>query len=165
MTFKGFTFVELVLVTVVLGILLATTVPRFSATAERLRLEQQAFELLQLFRTARARAVTEGMPIVWVWYPAERRVHLERHDPASGITVLAERETRSATLPAGAALTITQGGQRVACDCVGFGPDGRVQTEEVDPLLVELGYHGTQYHIELDAQTSKAVLTKGPVAG
>lgn len=166
MTRRGFTFVELVLVTVVLGILLAATVPRFAATAERLRLEHTAFELLQLFRTARARAVNEGLTVVWVWHAAERRVELERHDPASGtITVLTERETRSAALPPGTTLTITQGGQRVACDCVAFGPDGRVETLAVEPLQVDMGYRGTRYHIELDAQTSRTVLSAGPAAG
>lgn len=162
---RGFTFVELVLVTVVLGILLAATVPRFNATAQRLRMEHTAFELLQLLRIARARAVTEGVPIVWVWQAAERQVQLERHEPTGTITVLTERETRSTTLPTGSTLTVTQGGQRVACDCVGFRPDGHVETLTVEPLLVELGYRGTHYHIKLDAQTSRTVLSAGPAAG
>jgi prepilin-type N-terminal cleavage/methylation domain-containing protein len=163
---RGFTFVELVLVTVVVGILLAATVPRFQATAQGLRLEHAAFDLLQLLRAARARAVAEGQTISWVWSEAEGRAHLERLAPDGTVSVLTERGARSTAVPQGAVVTVTQEDRAVECACVRYGADGR-QVQEIvvaAPTLIEVTLHGTAYHIELHGQTNRAVLSAGPAA-
>jgi len=165
---NGFTLVELVLVCVVVGILLAATVPRFQHTADRLRTERSAFELTQLLRYARERALVEGQETAWVWHRTDRVVSIERvatSDP-SGVTGASQgpeqsqpdavRFTQSSPLPQGVEIDVARDGQAVECSCVRFFPDG-----QSEPTMLTIRSSQQTYTISVQAATGQVVLTAG----
>lgn len=146
----AFTLIELVLVCVVIAVLLAGTAPRFSRTAERLRLEQSAFELTQLLRLAHGRAVTEGQAAQWSWNEATRRARVA----LIGETASARE---ASPLPGRATLRVVRGGQPVECLCVQFYPDGTAEE-----TMITLSAETAEYIITVHAATSAVVLATGP---
>ena len=154
----GFTFIELVFVMVILSILLAVSLPRFSQTAQRLRTEQAAFEWTQLLRYAHVRAVAEGQEIIWRWDPSAHRAYLETVKDGQ-LTRLQERTAQSASLTAEASVSITQADQPVDCQCVHFFPNG---TSE--PTTVTLTFRKYVYTLHIDEATGQACLATGTAA-
>ncbi len=157
-TSDGFTLIELVFVMVMLSILLAATLPRFSQTAQRLRTEQVAFEWAQLLRYAHVRAVAQGQDVVWRWDPTAHRAYLETLQDGQ-MARLRERSAQSALLTAEASVSVMQADQPVDCNCVRFFPNG---TSE--PSTVTLTFRGNPYTIHVDEATGQACLASGAAA-
>lgn len=149
--------IELVLVAVVLSILLAATAPRFSLTAQRLRVEQSAFELAQLLRAAHEQAVVGGRQTKWVWDADARRARVESSEPVDDAPVQPLME--SAPLPEPIEVRLTRQGQSVDCGCVRFFPGG---TSE--PATLTLTAPSATYAATVDEATGQVVLTAGPAA-
>lgn len=70
---QGFTFIELILVMVALGVLFVAVVPRFGGGWSSFQMERAAFAIAQTLRSARVLAITEGRPVDWVWDAHLRR--------------------------------------------------------------------------------------------
>lgn len=147
----GFTFVEIIFVTIVLGILLVTAVPKFQQTAQRLRAEQTAFELAQLLRYAHERAVSQGEIIAWVWDSEAQSARLELIQPNGDAAPLAGREARSSALPDGVSVSPTR--DETPVDRIRFFPDG---TSESSAIAVTLQHES--YLITIDATTGYVAL-------
>ena len=154
----GFTIIELALVSVVLLILLAASIPRFAETAQRLRLERTAFELTQLLRVAHERAVAQGQPMLWVWDDETRSAHLEAVVEGAPVR-LEERMAHSEPLMAGATLELLRDARPVACRCVNFLPDG---TSE--PTTIALAFGASRYTVTVHEATAQACLAAGTAA-
>ena len=157
--FAGFTLIEIVLVAVVLSVLLLGSVPGFQRTAQRLRLEQGAFELAGLARLARERAVDEARPIVWTWDEDRRRARIEPAQDAAdpGESEPSER-LESGPLPAGTTVTLERDGRQVDCQCARFFPEG---TAEGTVVTLESGDH--TYRVMIDA-TGQTLVAAGPAS-
>ena len=152
---NGFTLVELVLVCVVIGILLAASIPRFQHTADRLRTERTAVELTQLLRVARERAVTEDREIIWRWDQDAQRARLlavnVASDGSSTTELLDDRFARSVPLPPQVSVIPTRDGS-VAHE-VSFFPDGTSQR-----TVIEIMHDHDGYTVTIDDATGQAVL-------
>ncbi len=155
----GFTLIELALIAVVLGVLLTAAIPRLSRSAQRLRVEQTAFELVHLLRAAHEQAVSLGVAMVWVW-DAERLKARVQPDPDStpdvGLPVGPSEILTGSPVPAGMSVQLTRNEATVECRCVRFFPDG---TSEPTTLTVSLG--DQTYTATVDAITSHVTLIAG----
>ena len=151
---SGFTFVEIIFVTLVLGILLAASVPRFQQTAQRLRAEQAAFELTALLRVAHEQAVAQGGPIVWMWDAEARSARLLLMDETGQLAPLSGRINRSTVFPEEILVSATQ--DHTPVDRVTFFPDGTS-----DSAAVAVALRGRVYTITVDATTSQVALSPG----
>ena len=149
---RGFTLVELALVTLVITILVAATAPRLHHTAQRLRIERAAAEAAHLFRAAHEDAVAGAQPIVWRWEDEVRRARVRTAD--DGPVVF-----ESGPVPDAIAVRLAQGGEPVACACVRFFPDG---TSDGGRLTLS-GPEGA-YDVSVDAATSQVAIAAGPAA-
>jgi type II secretion system protein H len=163
----GFTLVEVVLVCAVLGLLLVSSVPRFQQAAQRLRVEQTAFELAQLLRSAHERAVSEGRDIVWVWDDRVRRARIESgsaggsndtDEPSQPLDTHVVVE--GAPIQEGISVSLTRKDEAVACNCVRFFPEG---TSESATLTVRWRER-LSYTVTVDEATSQVLLFAGAVA-
>ena len=141
----------------VLGFLLVAAIPRFSQTAERLQVEQKAFELTQLLRYAHERAVAQGTEIIWVWDAQAHRARLEVVVEDGSTQPLEERLAASTRLPELLSVSLTRDGAPV--DRVSFLPDG---TSE--PVTLQLAQGPTSYLVTIDATTGQAILSTRPPA-
>jgi len=146
-----------VLVSVVLSMLLAASIPAFSGTAKRLEMERTAFSLAQLMRYAHARAVTEGREVAWVWDGRERRAQLEALSDAGAWSRLEERGTQSPAVASEITISLSREGRPL--DALSFFPDG---TSDAATLLILRGEHA--YQVTVDATTSQVLLETGPAA-
>jgi prepilin-type N-terminal cleavage/methylation domain-containing protein len=149
---RGFTFIELIFVTLALGLLVLTATPRIRQAWVRLQIERTAFFLAQMLRTARTLAITNSQPIAWVWDPAGRRVWLgtqhddDLPDPLSG------RFGRPHPIPEQVRLSVMRDEEAVAQ--VNFFPNGTSQPTTVlisDPLV-------PRYQIAVDETTGQVVV-------
>ena len=168
---RGFTFIEVVLVALVLTFLLVASLPSFQRTISRMRTETAAVELNQLLRTARARAVFHSMTIVWAWEPAAHLARLfkviEQDDGEFSSQLLTGRSAK-ATLRADTVVSLTHEGSALGCgqagdpeecedcSCVRFYPDG---TSE--PGLLHVSHKDHHYTVTIDALTGQGVLAAG----
>ena len=141
----------------ILGVLLTVSIPRFAATGERLRTEQAAVELSQLFRYAHERAVAQSAEIVWVWDSEARRARLQTVGDDGSAQWLDERSARSAPLSETIAVHLERDGAPV--DRVQFFPDGTSQ-----PTSVSLARGQDTYTVSVDGTTGQALLTAGRAA-
>ena len=150
------------LVCVVLALLLVSSLPRFQQTANRLRVEQVAFELAGLLRVAHAWAISEGQETVWRWDDATRRARVEprpeQEADSSGMAQpSAGQVTESAHIPEGLLIVLTQHGELVPCRCVHFFPDG---TSEPTAVTIRADDRRS-YLVSVDAATSQVRLSAG----
>ena len=150
----GFTLIEVVLVAAVLAILLTASIPRFQQTAQRLRVEQAAFELAQWLRVAHERAVADNQEITWVWDAVAHRVLLERVRSGDNPDLV-----EGASFPGGMSVSVSGAGGVAECDCVRFFPEG---TSERATLTVSAGERA--YTIAIDEATSQVRLSAGRAA-
>ena len=173
---KGFTLLEVVLVSVVIVLLLAAAMPRFQQASERLRAEQTAFALTQLLRAAREQAVVQGRTVVWAWDPAARHAQLYGLATAAdgsltGTALAARTDAYGPVTPDCSLLVRRSDGQNPACEastglecadcsCLHFFPDG---TGEAAVLQVD--HRGWRYTVTIDAATGAALLASGSAAG
>ena len=161
----GFTLIELILVSAVLGILLVASLPRFQQTARLLRVEQQAIELTQRLRYARELAVSTGHEVVWVWDPSERRARLlellvAADGATSGSWIADQPEVGSAVEERAVLAPPDYEESPIGCPqeappeaaCVYFFPNGTSES-----VGLTLQSPAQAYTIRLDGTTSKAV--------
>ena len=149
---RGFTLVEVVLVTLVLALLLTAAVPRFAQTAQRLQTEQTAFALAQLLRYAHERAVVQGRPMVWVWDEPSRRARVASVDETGQRQWLTEHVSRSRPVRDDIEVTLAREGAEV--DAVTFFPDGTS-----DAATLRVVHRPFSYTVTVDATTSQPSLT------
>ena len=57
---KGFTFLEVLIVIIVLGVIASFSIPRFHETFNNLQLKMAAYDLAQFFRYAQGEAIRDG---------------------------------------------------------------------------------------------------------
>jgi len=65
---RGFSLVEVMVVTVVVGLTLAAGVPAFARFSQTARLDGAARQMVGHFRLARQKAVAEGTPYIFLWW-------------------------------------------------------------------------------------------------
>ncbi|MFH1857575.1 MAG: GspH/FimT family pseudopilin [Candidatus Omnitrophota bacterium] len=104
--FRGLTFIEILMVVVILGIFVAMGTPRFRTTYIRLQLSNQARSLAKLLTYAQFRAVTEGRRYCFQTDSARRRYWLtaEEEDGKPTFVRIQGRYGRAVSIPAGISL-------------------------------------------------------------
>ncbi len=161
---SAFTLVELVFVMVIIAILLSFTSPQFARTAARLRVEHTAFELTQLLRYARERAISQNdaMAVEWDGQAHRARVVIiegtnrQQAAPAGGTSD--QPILQSARVPAEIAVRLMRGDAPTAR--VEFFPDGTSDSA----TTLEVSHGANAYTIHIDEATGEATLTAGPAA-
>jgi len=157
---RGFTLIEVVVVAAVITVLLVASVPAFQQTFQSLRAEQAAFEVTQLLRVGRERAVAEGRPMAWVWDGAAHRARVE---PAPSDGAGAEDTAASGQIITGARLSpqlaVTLLREQELADRVTFFPDGTS-----DRAAISLSLGASVYHVDVDAATGQPALSAGTAA-
>ena len=157
-TRHGFTFVELVFVTLVLTILVVSAMPNFRGTWRGLELARSAVEIAQMLRSARVLAITRGEPVVWQWDVTHQRMQLAALHEQEGGRVepgpIEGRLGRARIIPGDVDVTILREEQPV--EEIQFLPDGTSDTTLVlfgDP-------NDPSYQIEVNGSTSQVALRK-----
>lgn len=153
---RGFTFVELILVTLVMVILLAASLPAFSHSAARMRVERTAFSMAQLFRYARERAVSQSQTILWVWSPESRTVKLEQLSEGGARAALTGRFVESEAVAQDVTVSLIR--DKDIVETVGFFEDGTSESARLTLTHVQ-----SQYTITVDGSTGQVTLVKGLV--
>ena len=149
---KSFTLIELVFITLVLGILLVASLPRMQRGWVRLQMERTAFQLAQSLRMARSLAIAQGQPVQWTWNAETRRVELFTLQPDGSTVLIPGRLGHLAAIPREVAVTALQNDQSV--ETVNFLPDGTTQTT----TLVIGNSAAPTFTISLDGSTSQVVV-------
>jgi len=144
----GFTFIELIFVTLVLGLLLVSAVPRMRLGWTSLVTERTTFDLAQTLRSARTLAVNQAQPIEWAWDPEARRVNLNALQADGSAVPIPGRLGHSHAVPEQITLSVMQDGESV--ERVNFFPDGTSQTTTL--LIGQTS--APRYQISLDGSTS-----------
>lgn len=135
---RGFTLLELALVTVVMAVLLLAVLPRFQQTVQRMRVERTAFALAQLVRVARARAVAGEAPVVWVWEAQERRVRLARQAPDGAREWLDDTASRSRRIEPDVTVAVTR--DDTTAEEITCFPDGTCEAAVIDVVRLPHAY-------------------------
>ncbi|MBI3312400.1 MAG: GspH/FimT family pseudopilin [Candidatus Omnitrophica bacterium] len=149
---KGFTFIELVFVTLLLGLLAVSALPRFEQEWSHLQAERMALSLAQMLRTARALAITQSRPIEWVWQSDTRRVWLGTSEEDGSIEPLSGRFGRAQPVPEPVGIVVTQ--QDGSLASVSFFPDGTSQ-----PALLRITERDVpRYQIAVDGTTGQVAV-------
>ena len=151
----GFTLIELALVAVVIAILLSGAIPRLQQAAQRMRVEQAAFELAHLMRIAHEQAISGGEEIRWVWDANTSRARLESAGEGEAPEPVPLGLT-SGRLPGQLAVEVLRDGEPVDCRCVRFFSGG---TSEPVTLTVSLQQQIFTLHV--DAATGYVQLSSG----
>jgi len=154
---SSFTLIELVFVMAILGILLATSLPRFLRTADRLRTERAASELAQILRYAHERAVAEGREMVWRWDESAHRGWLESASDDGTFQPIEDRV--SFRPPSGEVMVIALVRDGVPVDRVPFFPDG---TSQQSTLYVSHG--DDRYTVTVNEATGQTLFSARPPA-
>lgn len=131
---RGLTFVELLLVLVLLGILAAVALPSFGAGGRSHRVVRQAREVHSALAQARTRAVAERRPQRFRVLE-DGRYRLEARDDAGTWTAF------QTSLPPEAPLLVVGG----SGGTIAFQPDGRVET----PATVTVGDPPSRHEIRV----------------
>ncbi len=153
----GWTLVEVLLVAVVTAVLLASSLPKFQHTAERLRTERAAFELAQLARYAHARAAAGGVDIQLNWSDRDRRASLSTVSAEGALTLLDDPAARTRPLPESLTLSVAANGQLASCACARFFADGTS-----DGAVLSVTGERQSLRVTIDAATSQVDVSTGP---
>lgn len=145
---RGFTLIELALVTVTIGVLMVSAAPHVRRGMENMQTERTAFQIAQILRTARTLAISEGCAIEVGGIEKDNAQHislkwLPEPTPAtcSG-KVLPARMVRPVVVPP--PITVKP------IDRIRFSPDGTTQSTTIiisDDTI-------PRYHITVDGSTS-----------
>jgi type II secretion system protein H len=117
---RGFSLVEVMVVTVVIGITLAASVPSFSRFMESSNLNSASMQVAGHFRLARATAVAEGVPQLVLW-SNYNYYYLMKDENRDGIYSSGEEYTGPYWLPGDIIVTNPQGFQG---SYISFLPNG-----------------------------------------
>ncbi len=149
---RGFTFIELVFITLILGILMLAALPRMQHGWSHLQTERTAFQLAQSLRAARVLAIAQGVPVQWKWDADARTVQLFTQQ-ADGSLVEIPGHLGHLSIPAkGVPVSVLQDGQPV--ETVMFLADGTTHT-----TTVLLGASAApSFTIALDGSTSQVAV-------
>lgn len=103
---KGFTFVELLLVVLLIGIIISVSTPRFRRTFDSLRLENFSLNLAQLIKYSRERAIAEGKRHRLIFEGRQYSLQVEKDslDARGEFTPLKSRWGRKQFVPGGITL-------------------------------------------------------------
>lgn len=154
----GFTFIELIFVTVVLGLLFAAAIPRMQQGWVSFQTEQAAFELAQTLRIARVLAVTQSQPVIWTWNAQTRQVALGQPAQDDTMTPLAGRAGRPYLLARSLSLTMKPEG--MLNSRLQFFPDGTC-----DAASIVLSHRAvSRYCITMDGSTGRVVVQRTALA-
>ena len=149
---QGFTFIELVFVTLALGVLVVSVLPGFRQTWAHLQEERTAFQIAQSLRSARVLAIAQGQPIAWIWEGEAHRMWLGTQQDDGTAVPVPGRWGAPRVLPEGVTLTVTREQHDVSR--VSFFPDG---TSQLTTLMIgsaaaahyQIAVHETTGHVEL----------------
>ena len=154
----GFTFIELIFVTVVLGLLLAAAIPRMQQGWVSFQTEQAAFELAQTLRVARVVAITQSQPVIWTWDAQTRQVALGGPTQDDTITPLAGRAGRPYRVASPISLTIkSEGAPNSRLQCF---PDGTCDAASI----VLSNRTASRYCVTVDGSTGRVVVQRTALA-
>ncbi|MEE8359414.1 MAG: hypothetical protein V3S04_00645 [Candidatus Omnitrophota bacterium] len=120
---KGFTLIELILLTIIITALVALSTPRFRNTFTSLKLKETSYNLAKMINFVQERAIVEGVPYKLVLDTDKGRYYFMRFDDTkdkSGFVRLEEKIGKIFILPKGTTL-------RANKNEVYFYPDGRSQ--------------------------------------
>lgn len=120
---KGFTLIELILLTIIITTLVAISTPRFRNTFTSLKLKETSYNLAKLINFVQERAIVEGVPYKLVLDTNEGRYYFMKFDDTKekgGYVRLEDKFGKIFTLPKGTTL-------RANKSEVYFYPDGRSQ--------------------------------------
>ena len=128
--FRGFTFVEIILVVVVLGVLAAVAVPALSGSYRNLLVQNTAQDMAALMRYAQSRAITQDAEILLVFDQRRRSYRLKSLTSSDGSLdanaqdAIPRRWGRTFRVPE--ELTVEIENQEI-----GFFPDGRISKARI----------------------------------
>ncbi len=130
---RGFTFIEIILVVVVLGILAAVSVPAISGSYKNLLAQESAGQAAALMRYAQGRAVTRNRTVQFAFEEGLRTYRLRQFTPSEGGDAPA-CDTAPETIPGrwGRLFRVPAPVKvEAAGTTVNFFPDGQMQRERI----------------------------------
>lgn len=123
---KGFTFIEILLVVVLLGVLVTVSIPSFHASFQTLLLKDSTQDMVALMRYAQSRAVVKNETIEFIYDGANRGYALyefdadqQAADDQRGLKRISGPRGRVYKIPSELEYEATQ-------DKVVFTPDGKI---------------------------------------
>ncbi len=147
---RGFTLIELALVTVTIGVLMVAAAPQVQRGWSSIRTEQAAFAIAQSLRAARVLAITNQRTSNWLWDREARQVCVGLPQTKRCAEVNPhDRLAKPRSVPPPIQLTVQPGnGQDV--ERISFFPNGT--TSQTATLLVS-DTDVPRHHIIVDGPT------------
>lgn len=152
---RGFTLIELILLTIIITALVALSTPRFRNTFTSLKLKEASYNLAKLINFVQERAVVEGVPFKLVLDTEQGRYYFMRFDDTkdSGVFVrLEEKIGKIFTLPKGTTL-------RANKNEIYFYPDGRSQNATITLSSkddhIKMNVKGRMGYVEIPSGTKE----------
>ncbi|MFH1753706.1 MAG: hypothetical protein ABH875_05935 [Candidatus Omnitrophota bacterium] len=146
---KGFTLIELILLTIIIAALVAVSTPQFRSTFATLKLKESSYNLAKLINFVQERAIVEGVQYKLMLDTSEGRYYFLRFDDTKGEGAFVRPEDRLGkifTLPKGMALKSDK-------NEIHFYPDGRSQEAVItltsDKRRVEMRVKGRLGYVEI----------------
>lgn len=147
----GFTLIELVFVTLALGLLVTSAAPAFRQAWVGVQSEQAAVRLAQTLRAARVLAVAQARPVGWVWDAEPRGVGLRYLLDDGATEPVPGRLGRSFRIAERVRLDVRRDGAMARR--VRFFPDGTS-----DPATILVGDTTPRYRITVHGATSHVAI-------
>ena len=125
---KAFTFIEIILVVLIVAIIAGLAVPNFSKTYAAIELKGCAQDLAYLMRYAQSRAITQNHTLQLQWSPDFSQYSLMQENEAvkdAAFVPLDGKMGRSFLIPKGITLTSTKA-------VISFYPDGNIDEEAME---------------------------------
>ena len=155
----GFTFLELLVVALTLGLLVGLAAPRLRQSWVSFQTERTAFNIAQSLRAARTLAVTESQPVDWLWDQASRQFCLGSPEIADcAHPNRSDRFGHSHRLEPFLQLTITRedAGEHEPISRISFWPNG---TSQATTILVSHEARA-RYQLTVESATGQVAVRK-----